>query len=88
MVQIETSHLWVTLEERVASIATLLVLTTTDGRNSRKGRIPRPAGAPFPTRFDSYVDVLPTATYAYLDFVMSDGTVLLDSRVSIPIRRP
>jgi hypothetical protein len=31
---------------------------------------------------------LPTATYAYLDFVMNDGTELLDSRVSIPIRRP
>lgn len=86
MVQIESSHLWVALEERIASIATMLVLTTTDGRDSTQSRIPRPAGAPFPTRFDTYVDVLPTATYAYLDFVLNDGTVLLDSRVSIPIR--
>jgi hypothetical protein len=88
MVDLTSSQLWVTIDARLAERATLLVLTTTDGRNQMQSRIPRPAGAPFPTRFNSPVSVLPGTTYAYLDFVMADGSIALDSRVSIPVRRP
>lgn len=88
VLDLSTYQLWVSMEARLAEISTVIVLTTTDGRYSSQSRIPRPDGAPFPTRFNTTVTPLPGATYAYLDFVMNDGTVLLDSRVSIPIRRP
>jgi hypothetical protein len=86
MLDLASAQLWVTIDPRLAEISSTIVLTTTDGRNNLQSRIPRPAGAPYPTRFSSPVMVLPSATFAYLDFVMADGTILLDSRTSIPVR--